>query len=84
MEHVVLQGACPCLPQPQFLDMSGPETNASATIFEKCGGKLAWEGRDTTPWDPYRKSLPLSRGSIYSIQYLQYLSRGSIYSSNYI
>ena len=40
-------------PQPQFLDMSGRATKASPTIFEKCGGKLAWEGRDATPWDPY-------------------------------
>ena len=36
-------------PQPQFSDMSGPETKASPTIFEKCGGKLAREGRDATP-----------------------------------
>ena len=35
-------------PQPQFLDMSGPETEASPTIFAKCGGKLAWEGRGAT------------------------------------
>jgi len=53
-----LRGACPCLPQPQFTDMSGPETKASPTIFEKCGGKLAREGRDTTPWDAYRIPLP--------------------------
>ena len=36
-------------PQPQFSDMSGHETIASPTIFEKCGGKLAQEGRDSTP-----------------------------------
>ena len=36
-------------PQPQFSGMSGPETKASPMFFEKCGGKLAREGRDTTP-----------------------------------
>lgn len=36
-------------PLPRFSDMSGPETKASPTIFEKYGGKLAREGRDTTP-----------------------------------
>ena len=38
--------------------MSGPETNTSSTIFEKCGGKLVREGKDTTPWDPYGIPLP--------------------------
>ena len=41
-----LRGACPCLPP------SLPHA------FEKCGGKLAWEGRDTTPWDPIWNPLP--------------------------
>ena len=45
-------------PLPRFSDMSGPETKASPTIFEKCGGKLARKGRDTTPWDQYRMPLP--------------------------
>ena len=36
-------------PQPQFSDMISPETKASPTIFEKCGGKLAREGRGATP-----------------------------------
>ena len=42
-------GSMPLLtPQPQFSDTSGPETKASHD-FEKCGEKLAREGRDATP-----------------------------------
>ena len=39
--HVVLREACPCLPPTTVF--------SSPMIFEKCGGKLAQEGRDTTP-----------------------------------
>ena len=35
-------------PKLQFSDMSGLETKASPTIFEKCGRKLAREGKDAT------------------------------------
>ena len=38
--------------QPRPLDKSGPETKASPTILRNVVEKLAWEGRDATPWDP--------------------------------
>ena len=38
--------------------MNGPETNVSPTIFEKCGGKLAREGRDAISGDPLGIPLP--------------------------